>query len=145
MGGIKMSSQRIGGRLKVVVVDDNPMTMKLASYLFNEDGWEVFGFTSPLLALEAMKAFEPDLIITDYRMPEMNGPEFLLAASQMHDLTPGMVMTAFNDDPSVAAELRRAAVPCVRKTDGLTEITGLARKLVAVRQSLRGRALGATV
>ncbi|MBI3830793.1 MAG: response regulator [Planctomycetes bacterium] len=128
---------RGAGRPKVVLVDDNPMTVKLAEYMFREDGWEFRGFTSAKKALEALETFEPDLIISDFRMPEMNGPEFVLAASQMHDLTPTLIVTAFDDDEAVIAELRKASVPCLRKTEGLTELVLQARNLVSVRQSLK--------
>lgn len=133
------SYRPVDGRLKVVLVDDHATTVKLASYIFQEDGWEVYGFTSPLMALEALKNFEPDLIVSDFRMPGMNGPEFLLAAGRLHELTPGLIMTAYDDDSTVASDLRKAAVPSVSKADGLTELLIQARKLVSVRQTLKSK------
>lgn len=127
--------------LKVVIVDDHATTVKLATFMFREDGWDVYGFTSARMALETLKSFEPDLIISDFRMPEMSGPEFLLAAAGLHDLTPGLIMTAYDDDSNIAADLRKAAVPCVSKADGLTELLTQARKLVSVRQSLKSKTM----
>lgn len=132
-------AQRGAGQPKVVLLDDNPMTVKLAEYMFREDGWDFRGYTSAKKALEALQTFEPDLIVSDFRMPEMNGPEFLLAASQIHDLTPSLIVTAFDDDETVVAQLRKASVPCLRKTEGLTELVLQARKLISVRQSLKSK------
>ena len=127
--------------LCVVVVDDNTTTVKLATYSFEQAGWKVFGFESPILALKELSDIEPDLIITDYRMPELNGPEFLLAAEQVFPTVPKLVMTAFDDDPVVQACLRKAGVPSVSKMRGLTEIVAIATALVAVRQSVKLKAM----
>ena len=123
--------------LRVVLVDDNPMTVKLAAYVFSDAGWRVDGFTSPLKALEALRTFEPDLIITDFRMPEMSGPQFLLAAEKLHELTPKLVLTAFDDEECVQSVLRKAGVACLSKTLGLTELLARAHELVSVRTSLK--------
>ena len=129
--------------MSVVIVDDNPMTVKLARHIFSEEGWEVHGFTSAWTALEALKGCEPDLIIADFRMPEMNGPEFLLAASRIHELTPKLIMTAYDDDERVQAALRKASVPSVSKADGLSELLQRARQLVSVRHSLKQKVMAA--
>lgn len=130
-----------GPQLRVLFVDDNPMTVKLAGYLFAEAGWRMDGFTSPLQALEALRHFEPDLIVTDFRMPEMSGPEFLLAAEQLHELTPKMVLTAYDDEECVQSVLRKAGVPALSKTLGLTELIARAHELVSVRRSVKGKCL----
>jgi DNA-binding NarL/FixJ family response regulator len=122
-------------------VDDNPMTVKLAMFFFQQAGWEAHGHTSPVAAIEDLKTFEPDLIITDFRMTEMNGPEFLLAAEQLHPTTPKLVMTAFDDDPAVQSVLRKAAIPCVSKTQGLTAIVDIASELISVRRAVRSKAM----
>jgi CheY-like chemotaxis protein len=61
-------------RLRVLLVDDNNNTVRLLTYLFNEAGWEVFGYTSPEEALERLKQQEVDLIVSDFRMYPFNGP-----------------------------------------------------------------------
>ena len=129
------------GALRVVVVDDHEMTVKLACYVFREAGWRADGFTSPRAALEAMKSFEPDLIVSDFRMPELSGPDFLLAAERLHELTPRLIMTAYDDEEAVQVALRRAGVPSVEKAKGLTELLSAAQQLVAVRRSVKARAL----
>ncbi len=123
--------------LRVLLVDDNPVTVKLAEYSFNQAGWEVRAHNSPLTALKDLSNFEPDLIITDFRMPELNGPEFLLAAEQIHPTVPKLVMTAFDDDPIIQATLRKAGIPSVSKLKGLAEVVSIATGLTAVRRSVK--------
>ena len=127
--------------LCVFLVDDNPWTVKLAAYVMRQAGWDVHPHTSPSRALAELESVEPDLIITDFQMPEMNGPEFLLAAEQLHPATPTLVMTAFDDDPAVQSVLRKASIPCVSKTKGLTRIAEVANALVSVRRAVKRKTL----
>lgn len=62
-------------------------------------GIETIGFASPTEALEAMKERLPDLLITDFSMPEMDGAEFVARCRQElsdPDL-PIIVVTAYED------------------------------------------------
>ena len=126
---------------QIVLVDDNPMTVKLATYIFQEAGWKVHGFTSPEVALEALRSFEPDMIVTDFYMPQMNGIEFLLCVETLHPTTPKLVMTAHDDEEFVQVVLRRASVPSVNKNKGLTEVLSMATRLVQVRQAVKEKNL----
>ncbi|MCZ7646563.1 MAG: response regulator [Planctomycetota bacterium] len=125
--------------VQVVVVDDNPMTVKLLEYLLREGGWKFSGFTSPHEALRALPGLTPDLIVTDYRMPRMSGPEFLLEAEKIHEGVPKMIMTAYGEEIFVQEMLRKAGVPSVSKANGLLEVIALAEQLASVTQALRLR------
>ncbi|GMV79155.1 MAG: hypothetical protein AMXMBFR7_03390 [Planctomycetota bacterium] len=119
--------------LHAVVVDDNPATVKLIEYMMREAGWQVSGFSKPHEALAALPQLDPDLIVTDFRMPRMNGPEFLLEAERLHPGVPKMVMTAYGEDFVLQDMLRKASVPCASKANGLMEVLSLAEQLVSVR------------
>lgn len=136
-------SCRPKGSLRILLVDDNPTTIKLALYFFEQAGWDAHGHLSPVEALKDLHTFEPDLIVTDFRMPEMNGPEFLLAAEQLHPATPSLVMTAYDDDPAVQSVLRKASVPSISKTKGLTRIVEIATELTSVRRAVKQKAMSA--
>jgi DNA-binding NtrC family response regulator len=47
--------------------------VELLSNLLSDDGFEVVGFTSSKEALEFILKSSPDLVLTDYRMPQMSG------------------------------------------------------------------------
>jgi CheY-like chemotaxis protein len=89
------------------VVDDEPDILLALRVLFEDGlGGRVVVTTMPHVALMALGT-KPgfDLVITDFRMPGMNGLEFLQRAKELHPETPRVLMTAFMD-----AKLRKDAV-----------------------------------
>ncbi len=67
--------------IKIVVVDDHKMFLDgIISVLSNEQNIEIlFSENRAIEALKKIKVNQPDLIITDISMPEMNGLEFIKA------------------------------------------------------------------
>lgn len=83
---------------KIVVVDDEKMVTSAFKTLFKVEGIEggVF-FNSPIEALEYIKTNAPDLIISDYLMPEMKGLEFLQEAKKLYPETSMILLTGYAD------------------------------------------------
>jgi two-component SAPR family response regulator len=57
----------------VFVVDDEELITNSLGLILDREGFDVFGFTNPLEALEYMQTIEPDLLISDVMMPQLNG------------------------------------------------------------------------
>jgi two-component system cell cycle sensor histidine kinase/response regulator CckA len=88
---------------KIMVVDDDIDIATLVKITLQKDGFKnVFAFTRPSLALEHFKINYEDycMVITDIRMPEMNGFEFARSVSRVKPEIKVLLMTAFdnNDD-----------------------------------------------
>ncbi|MDF2924055.1 MAG: hypothetical protein K0R57_2969 [Paenibacillaceae bacterium] len=70
---------------KVLLVDDEPAITEGLASLIN---WDAYGFTvahranNGLAGLDAVIAAQPDLVVTDIRMPEMDGLEMIKALKQ---------------------------------------------------------------
>jgi len=58
---------------RIMVVEDDPLNMKLFRTLLELDGYEVVGVTTGEGALEAAVPREPDLILMDIRLPGIDG------------------------------------------------------------------------
>ena len=60
---------------RIMIVDDNPQNLKLASILFQGEGYDVRTCTDAEQALVALGEFEPSLILMDVQLPGMDGLE----------------------------------------------------------------------
>lgn len=83
----------------VLLVDDEP-DIRDSLQMLLEAGLEniqVASAESGALALEILQRRPVDLIITDYKMPGMNGLEFLQRAQKIAPKTPRILVTAFPD------------------------------------------------
>ena len=62
----------------IAIVDDEHDTVELFTYILSTNGYNVAGFTNPLLALEHIKENHEkfDLILCDYKMPYLSGCDF---------------------------------------------------------------------
>ena len=62
---------------KILIVDDNPLFLKMVEHEFKKQGFIVTASLSALNAIELLQnEVQPDIILSDYEMPEMNGIEF---------------------------------------------------------------------
>ena len=86
-------------RLAVVaVVDDEEMvTISLKSFLELESEYRVLTFQSPITALNTLQKSPPDIIISDFLMPDMDGLEFLRQFKKLFPNVPRILLTAYAD------------------------------------------------
>lgn len=83
---------------KIVVVDDEKMVTSAFKALFKVEGYsDVHMFNSPVEALEFLKSEAPDLIISDFIMPDMNGLEFLTEAKKLYPEVSMILLTGYAD------------------------------------------------
>lgn len=84
----------------ILLVDDESDITTVLKQGLQKQGFEVFGFTDPLLALEHFQtnSRKYGLVISDLRMPGMNGYEFLKRVKEIKPQVPIFLMTAFEID-----------------------------------------------
>jgi DNA-binding response OmpR family regulator len=85
----------------ILVLDDEYDLSMLVKQILRRDNFKnVYAFTDPLLALEHFKINHKDysLIISDIRMPTMNGLEFVREARIINSKVKILLMTAFEID-----------------------------------------------
>ncbi|WP_345954725.1 fused response regulator/phosphatase [Mucilaginibacter sp. PAMB04168] len=101
----------------ILLVDDNPLFLKLLAQAFTRAGFTCHTANSAPEALSMLKAQVPDIILSDYEMPEMNGLEFrqhLLDDAHLKDI-PFVFLTAFDDQQIMYSGLDLRAIDYVIK------------------------------
>jgi CheY-like chemotaxis protein len=103
----------------VLVVDDDRDLRYLLSVRVVSAGYMVYGAANGLDALEQMEKHPIDVVLTDYRMPKMDGFEFLSVCRVKWPGTPVVVFSAEQDHLSYEA-VERGAFAWVRKGSDFT-------------------------
>jgi CheY-like chemotaxis protein len=84
-------------RPRILVVDDEEAILETMSFTF-EDDYEVHTSTDPRRALDLLERKGPfAVVLTDQRMPDMSGVEFVTEVWRRHPTTVRMILTGFSD------------------------------------------------
>jgi phosphoribosyl 1,2-cyclic phosphodiesterase/CheY-like chemotaxis protein len=71
-----------------LVIDDDPIVVKILSHALNEDGWEVFEASSGSMGLQLARKHKPDVVVCDLLMPKVNGYQVCRELRQDESLVP---------------------------------------------------------
>jgi len=116
-----------------VVDDDRAVRFVLAEAL-RDAGYAVQAFESAQAALQAIEDEEaPDLVITDVRMPGLDGLAFLEALKARRPELPVIVMSAYTDIASTAGAFRGGAHEFLSKPFDLDEAVALVARALPER------------
>lgn len=80
----------------ILIVEDDPMTAKLAQSILQVKGYEILTAQNGLEALETLKTKIPDLILLDVHMPKMDGYTFIMERAKVpaYGSIPVIVLTS---------------------------------------------------
>ncbi|HMF59814.1 MAG TPA: sigma-54 dependent transcriptional regulator [Vicinamibacterales bacterium] len=106
------------GPARVLVVDDERSMRELLSIVLRRDGYDVMVAEDGAGALEILGRQRVDILITDIRMPNMNGVELLREAKRIAPDIVSIVMTAFASTDTAVEALRLGAADYVNKSPG---------------------------
>ena len=83
---------------KIVVVDDEKIVTSAFKTLLKVEGFsDAHFFNSPCEAIDFLKKNIPDLVISDFIMPEMNGLEFLSEVNKLYPEVSKILLTGYAD------------------------------------------------
>ncbi len=96
---------------KILYVDDDTLLTSTFSTLMKVEGFNnVVVFNEPQKAIEYLKTETPDLIISDFLMPEMNGLEFLREAKKLYPEVSMILLTAYADKENAIKTINEIGV-----------------------------------
>lgn len=122
---------------RVMIIDDQSSNRLVASEIVRSavPGAEIFDYADPCDAVTFAAASELDLVVTDYRMPRMNGAEVIASLRRFPHLAevPMMCVTAFNDRAVRYEALDAGANDFLTHPLDVRECQARCRNLVAMR------------
>src|SRR5262245_35213389 len=100
----------------VLVVDDSPADRKLAGIVVEgELGWKAVYADNGRSALAEMAREEPQVVLTDLMMPEMDGLDLVAAVRAKHPRVPVVLMTVHGNEETAVRALQSGAASYVPK------------------------------
>ncbi len=98
------------GKQTLLIVDDEPNILNALSRLLRREGFQILTATSPLDAFEHLAKQPVHVILSDQRMPDMSGTEFLARVRQLYPETIRIVLTGYTDLDSITGAINRGAI-----------------------------------
>lgn len=123
-----------GSQIKVLIVDDEPPIRKLLRVGLSTENYQVIDAANGKAAL-AQLAENPDLIILDLGLPDIDGHELLRAIRLRNDRVPIVVLSSRGDEDGKVQALDSGADDYVTKPFGMDELS--ARLRAALRHQLQ--------
>ena len=122
---------------RILILDDEPKMGALLKRSLERDGYEVDAFEKPAEALDALKAAGADALVTDLRMPGMDGLEVLRRAKAIAPQTEVILMTAYASVQTAREALTQGALDYLMKPVNLEELALLVRRVFESRELRR--------
>jgi len=122
-------------RGRILVVDDEPSARQGLEKLLRQEGFTVRVEADGAAALATVEEFHPDVVVTDLRMPRMNGMELLQQLRAQDRDLPILVATAYGEVQTAVAAMRAGA------DDYLTKPIDIDALVLALERALDRRSL----
>ncbi|MBU0483877.1 MAG: sigma-54 dependent transcriptional regulator [Proteobacteria bacterium] len=100
---------------KILIVDDE-QNMRIALFeALSRNGYEVAVAENGRMALDMLRKNIPDLVVSDIKMPEMNGIEFLRKLRQIHPDLPVVIITGYATIDTAVEAMKHGAIDYIIK------------------------------
>ncbi len=128
-----------GTKLKIMVLDDEPIVCKRLKPALEKQGYEVETFTQSSDAMEQLKHVNYDIIITDLKMKGIDGMQLLGEAKQRSPKTEVIVITGFATMETAKESFHKGVFDFIAKPFKLSEIQDVVGRAEAkIRGEQRG-------
>jgi two-component system response regulator AtoC len=124
-------------RKQVLIVDDEPNLRKILSAQLTRDGYDVLTAEDGEQGLHLLREHHIDLVITDLKMPKVDGMTLLKRALEIEPELPVVLITAHGTIDTAVEALKRGAFDFVTKPFDKDEVRQIVAKALKTRE-LRG-------
>ncbi len=101
--------------MKILVIDDDPSFNKMLTGFLLRNNYEVESAHSPQSALSLLKENIIDLVLTDFKLPEMNGIELMQEIKKIYKSIPVILITNYSDIRTAINSIKLGAYEFVTK------------------------------
>ena len=102
-------------RGRIVIFDDEAVMGRILVKTLGLEGFEAKAFTNPVEGLDLMEQLQPDVLLTDMRMPEMDGLKVLERMHRDYPDVPVLIVTAFGTIEGAVSAMQTGAFNYITK------------------------------
>ena len=125
---------------RLLVVDDEPSMREFLEIMLAQDGYQVRTASSGEEGFEMFLQDEPDLVLTDVKMPGMSGLDLIRKIRSLDTSVPVIVITAFASAEDALRAVREGAYDYLSKPFQLDDLRIIMRNALEVRRLRRQNA-----
>ena len=118
---------------KILLADDEQIARENLEYILKKEGYEIVAVESGARALEELAKKEFDLVITDLRMPQVDGMQVLERTKELQPDTEVLVITGYATVNTAVEAMQKGAYHYVAKPYQNEEVRILVRKALEKR------------
>src|SRR5262245_57691630 len=130
----------MGSKRTVLLVDDDPAVSKVLSALLDQEGIQTAEVRSGGEALEWLERRPADVVLTDLRMPGIDGMQLLGRINSRWPEIPVIVLTAHGTVPLAVEAMKRGATEFLQKPFERDEVVFVVKRALASASALAERA-----
>ncbi|MEA1874314.1 MAG: response regulator [Bacteroidota bacterium] len=108
--------------MKIILVEDNQSLNKLVSFRLEKLGHDVHGYTMAAQLIENYKEVNPDLLLIDFSLPDMNGKELVEVLKAMEYDAPFIIVTGYSDIQLAIDLMKMGALDFVVKDENFQDV-----------------------
>ena len=102
---------------KDLVVEDDATARKQLSRAIGKEGYQVFTAEDGRAGIEQFKKERPEIVVTDLKMPGVDGVEVMHTIRRLSNTTQVIVVTAFGETDTAISALREGALDYLKKAE----------------------------
>ncbi|WP_417909881.1 sigma-54-dependent transcriptional regulator [Candidatus Electronema sp. PJ] len=122
---------------KILVIDDEQTAVRNLQHILNKEGYEVLVTQSSQNALKLLEQHSLDLVLTDLRMPNVDGMEILRRVKELSPDTEVVMITGYATVSSAISAMKMGAYHYVIKPYKLDEVRQVVREALEKRRLRR--------
>ena len=127
---------KINKRKKILIVDDELSIRELLSDIMRKHNHQAITAENGIEAIKLYRLTHPDLVITDIKMPRMDGISLLKRLKSIDNNALIVLITSFGNEAVLLQALRSGAVNFINKPFKLEEITDTVNNLLTHKSQL---------
>jgi len=120
----------------LLIVDDEATQLNTLSNYLKKQGFRVFRANNGSAGIDILKQKTIDIVLTDYRMPEMNGLEFIQEIKRLNPEVDVIMMTAFGNIEDAVEVMKIGATEYLQKPIDLDYLDIIIKKVLDRKQIL---------